>query len=438
LITRPQQKYQRKKEAKQLRWRLFAFILLHTLIGLHLYLWYVADWKVIGAIDMQELFRHFLENNALTAGALFFLVAIGLGLLWGRYFCGWLCHIGQAYDLLAALYKKLGIPMRIYALRWGAVMAAIILGYYFVREAVIHRITNPTPPMTVAMGLTTPWELLPGWVMGTLTLGLVLLILPIFFGPRVFCKHLCPWGVALGWTNHFSRLKVRRTGDCTMCGACSTACPMDLDVSRLINQDFHVNKVRCTNCLQCVASCPTDALKFTLAKHENREPQKRPLLAPLAYVPVWEEVSFWALCFFFGWVYGGFYGVGIFFAFSLGLLLAWLTIHAVKLVKKKRVLAVLALLLLTPAWVVTAKDGLAHYHYSKGRRAFIDKDFNSAQHHYEKSDSLMWVAPNNLLYHLYIIYKSTGQEAKRKALYDRYEQRRKAQKKDTVADGSGQ
>jgi len=429
LISNAQQNYMDKKNRKQFRWRLFAFGLLHALIGLHLYLWYVVDWKSIGAIDMQELFRHFIEHNALTAGAVFFLLAIGLGLLWGRFFCGWLCHIGQTYDLLSALYRKYNIPMKNYPLRWGSFVAAGILLWYFFREAIINRIKIPPGPMTVDMGLTEPWELLPGWLMGTITLALVLLILPVFLGPRAFCRHLCPWGVLLGWTNRFSRLKVRRTGNCTMCGVCSTACPMDLDVSRLINTEFKVNRVGCTNCLQCVASCPTDVLTFSQPKKENREPLKHKLLPPLTFVPKREELAFWGLTIFAGWVYGGFYGLGIFLAFSAGLLLAWVTIQAFKRARQRSRKALAALVLLVAGWGVIAKDGVAHYHYETGRKAFLKQDMTKAQHHYERSDALMWVVPNNLLYHLYIIYKGTGQETKRKALYDRYEARRKAQGK---------
>lgn len=422
-------KYVIGKERRQLRWRIFAFVVLHVLIGIHLYLWYVKKVHTIGAIDMQELFRHFIEHNTLTAGAVFFLAAIALGLLWGRYFCGWLCHIGQTYDLIAAGYRKLNIPMHTYALRWGPVVAGGIMIWYFLREAIVNRYRRPPEGFTVDMGLTEPWELLPGWLNGSLTLGLILLVLPIFLGPRAFCRQLCPWGVMLGWTNWLSRLKVRRTGDCTMCGTCSTACPMDLDVSKLINTEFRVNRISCTNCLQCVASCPTDALTFTHRKAENRAPQPRKLLQGLKHVPVKEELVFWALCLFAGWVYGGFYGLGIFFAFSSGLMLAWLTIKAVKGAKNRHWQAMVGCVLLLAIWGVIGKDGLAHHHYEKGRSAFLSQDFKTAQIHYEKSDELMWVAPNNLLYHLYIIYKATGQESKRKALYDRYEARRKAQKK---------
>lgn len=421
--------HKRTKELRQVRWRIFAFVLLHSLIGLHLYLWYVADWKIIGAIDMQELFRHFIEHNLLTAGAIFFLSAIGLGLLWGRYFCGWLCHIGQAYDLLAVLYRKWGIPMRNYGLRWGPVVACLVLVWYFLREAITHRLRQPPAGMAVAMGFTEPWELLPGWFIGGVTLGLILLILPIFLGPRAFCRHLCPWGVIFGWTNFLSGLKVRRTGDCTMCGACSSACPMDLDVSRLVNTEFRVNRISCTNCLQCVASCPTDALRFAPRKKENREPQKRALLKPIQFIPVKEELAFWCLCLLVGWVYGGFYGIGIFLAFSIGLLVAWLTIFAFKKARQRSRLAMSALAILLVGWGLVMKDGMAHGHYDLGRKAFLNQDFATAQIHYERSDDLMWTAPNNLLYHLYIIYKSTGQETKRKALYERYEARRKTQKK---------
>jgi len=420
--------HQARKEKKQLRWRIAAFLVLHLLIGLHLLLWYVYDWQVIGAIDMQELFRNFIEKNVLTAGAVFFLALIGLTLIWGRLFCGWMCHIGQVYDLLAAFYARIGVKMRAFPLRLGPLMAFFVLVWYFLWEAVVHRSTTAEPPAVVDMGLTEPWELLPGWINGSITLGLVLFILPLFLGRRAFCRNLCPWGVVLGAVNRFSPLKVRRTGDCTMCGQCSSACPMDIDVSRVINVNFHVGELSCTNCLQCVASCPVDALSFSLPKKENRKQQKLPFLSPLPY-PAWSlELGFWAMVLAVGLTYSELYGMGIFMAYTIGLLIARASIWAFQNVRKRGfasrlVPAVLSLLLV---WGIVAKDGMAARDFQVGVGALRAGDLRAAQNHLERCDRLFWVTPDTLLLNLNQIYDRTGQFQKKKQNADRFNKRQRA------------
>ena len=416
-----------QKEQRMFRWRVFAFVVLHLLIGIHLYLWYAADWHVIGAIDMQELFRNTIEKNILTVGALFFLALIGLGLIWGRFFCGWFCHIGQAYDLLAVLYRKLHIPIHHFPTRFGPLAAGAILLGYFLWEAVVNRFQQPPGALQIDWGLTEPWELLPGWLNGSLTLALVLLVLPILLGRRAFCRNLCPWGVLLGAMNKVSALKVRRTGDCAMCGACSAACPMDIDVSREINTRFHVGALSCTNCLQCVASCPTNALTLSLPQRENRTPQTRPFLKALEYPTLSRELIFWVMTGLVGWIYAELYGIGIFMAFCLGLCLARITDHFVRgLPRISRIRGLGAVLVLILAWTVVAKDGFAKYHHEQGMDAFHRGDYQTAQTHYEWSDRLLWKSSQYELYHLYIIYKQTGQEEKRKELFERHKKMRES------------
>ena len=421
---------QRLKEKRQLKWRLAAFLILHGLIALHLILWYGFGWHGLGAIDMQELFRNLIEKNVVTVGAVFFLALIALGLIWGRLFCGWMCHIGQVYDLLAALFEKLKWKWGSFPLRLGPLVALFILLWYYLREAVVHRMQAESLPLDLAWNITEPWELLPGWFNGTLTLVTVLVVMPLIFGRRTFCRNLCPWGVLLGLTNRFSPWKVRRTGNCTMCGECSTACPMDIDVSAMINTQYKVQSVSCTNCFQCVASCPTDALSFSLPSRENRRPKKRKLLEPLQFVSWPVELTFWFLTLCFGLIYDQLYGIGIFLAYSLGMVVSWSSMWLWGSLKRlPKAVWVAPLLALSLIWLVVTKDGVANTHYYLANQAWNDGDFKAAQAHYETTDRLFWRTPNILLYRLYIIYKQTNQESKRKALYDRYERRRKAQGK---------
>jgi len=430
---------QRRKETRIFKKRIIAFVVIHALIGLHLWLWYGVEWRLVGAIDMQELFRNFIEKNVLTVGALFFLAFIAVGLLWGRIFCGWMCHIGLAYDLITGLYDKLKIKVRPFPTRFGTLAAAFILVWFYLREAIANRVKAPDAEFVMDMGRTSPWELLPGWVNGTILLVLVLFLMPLLLGRRSFCRNLCPWGVLLGLTNLFSAFKVRRTGNCTMCGECSAACPMDIDVSTAINTRLNVTSIACTNCLQCVAACPTNALSFSKPGSERQGKQKRPFLEPLKPVSLAAELLFWAMTLAVGLVYAELYGIGIFLAFSMGLVLAWTCWRAFTWMRtrpKRMWLAPLLAMLLV--WSIVAKDKLADYHYNRGHDLYREHDLAASQYHYEMADKLFWTAPTVLLYQLYRIYKGTDQEEKRQWIFERYEDRRRALgliKKEPPADG---
>lgn len=411
-----------EKQERQfkLRWRLF--LLLHALIAVHLIAWYGLDLKAVGAIDMQELFRHLIEKNMLTVGALFFLALIAFGLIWGRIFCGWFCHVGQVYDMLAHLSRRYGITLRSFPLRLGPWMALFLLVWYYLRESFAQRADQN---FVVDWNATAPWELLPGWVNGSLLLVLVWLVLPLVMGARTFCRNLCPWGILLGLANRFSPYKVRRVGNCTNCGACGPACPMDIDVSYRINTAFHVASAACTNCLQCVASCPTDALAFTTRAAENRKSRSLPLMPRLEHIPWPQELAFWALVLAVGLVYDELYGLGTFLAYSLALLLAWLTVQWPAWWRRARSRALALGLVVLALWGVVAKDGLADYHWRAGQAAWARQDLQAVQAHYERADALFWQTPTLLLYRLYMVYKASGQEEKRQWIYDRYEERRK-------------
>jgi len=416
-----------QKQRRQLKRRVIAFVVLHVLILAHLAAWYLLDWRLIGAIDMQELFRNAIERNIWTAGALFFLALIALTLLWGRIFCGWWCHIGQAYDLIASGYRKLRVPMGSVPLRFGWVMASVVLIWFFLREAIAHRVSGPAAALSVELGATEPWELLPGWVNGTITLGVVLFALPILLGPRTFCRSLCPWGVVLGAANRVSRYKVRRTGDCTLCGACSPACPMDIDVSREINTgDLSVSRLTCTNCMQCVAACPTDALSFSPPGQRHQQGPNPPFPPGPPFPAIGVELLFWAMVCVVGFVYSELYGIGIFLAFSLGLVLARLTWVVIARLRKQRALPILgAATLLAIVWLGVAKDGVAKYCFASGFSALRAGDPSQARDYFETSDRLFWVTPDVLLLNLNRVYGATGEVEKQRRNAERFNERQR-------------
>jgi polyferredoxin len=187
----------------------------------------------------------------------FVLMAIGVGLaiLFGPVFCGWVCPLGTVQEWVAKWGKKLFkrrynhfVPPKIdNALRYVR---------YLVLAWVIY-VTATSGTLIFAeydpyFALFNFWSTEVSWTaLGILgiTLGLSL------FVERPWCKYACPYGAVLGISNMFRVFKIRRAeSTCKADGACSIMCPMNIPVDTVKTVRDH----QCISCLECTseAICP--------------------------------------------------------------------------------------------------------------------------------------------------------------------------------------
>jgi polyferredoxin len=81
---------------------------------------------------------------------------------------------------------------------------------------------------------------------------------------RAFCKYLCPITLLLKITSRFSFLKIEgKKEKCTQCGACTKACPMDINIVEYVMNGKRVLSTECIFCLTCTTVCPEGILDDT-------------------------------------------------------------------------------------------------------------------------------------------------------------------------------
>jgi polyferredoxin len=81
---------------------------------------------------------------------------------------------------------------------------------------------------------------------------------------RAFCKYLCPITVILKVTSRFAFLKIEGSKEsCSQCGACTKACPMDINVMEYVMTGERVLSTECIFCLTCTTVCPEAILDDT-------------------------------------------------------------------------------------------------------------------------------------------------------------------------------
>lgn len=194
-----------------------------------------------------------------------------IGLLVGRFICGWLCLFGLVEELLYMIpTPKLHIPEKVdrvlrylkYAFLLIMVFALpfffrddLGMGYPFFCKYVcpVGTLEGGIPLVLLADGLRSAIGLLFAWKFVILILCLIACI----FIYRPFCKYVCPLGAFYAM---FQRVSVLRLdfdeSACVHCGECSAICKMNVDPT------LKPNSAECIRCGECTKVCPKHALSF--------------------------------------------------------------------------------------------------------------------------------------------------------------------------------
>ena len=215
--------------------------IVQLLVGLYMLLYL----GLIRGENMQlEGFWYYLFTGVFEAATIHYAVAKIFGpLLFGRGWCGYACWTAMVLDFLP--YKRPAAPRK--NIGWIRYIA-FILSLLFVSALFLSHVGNIEKIMFFA------------FIIGNLAyyaLGIALAF--AFKDNRAFCKYICPITVFLKPMSRFSLFRIRCDKEkCVSCGLCRRVCPMDVDMTD--NSRKRENATECILCMECVKSCPHDAL----------------------------------------------------------------------------------------------------------------------------------------------------------------------------------
>ncbi len=234
----------------------------HVLIGLHIAHWLVSG-STVTPVEPSEAMA-FSRDSIINAGLIFFAVMIGLTAIFGRFFCGWGCHLVALQDLCRHWLIKLGIRPQPLRSRWLAWVPTLAFVYMFLWPAAFRLWTGDSLAVR-GMELTTSafWATFPGWIVGGLTLLTCGFACVYFLGAKGFCTYACPYGAVFAAADRLAPMRIRVSDACEQCGHCTAVCSSNIRVHEEVRDWGMVVSPGCMKCLDCVSVCPKDALSYS-------------------------------------------------------------------------------------------------------------------------------------------------------------------------------
>ena len=181
------------------------------------------------------------------------LWVLGLGLLAGNFFCGWLCPYGTAQELcgkIGSLFLKRKLKMP------PALQRYLQFSRYLLMLALLALGAQAAAAAAPINSYRSFMALAGGRVIETMALAImaVFLVIALFF-ERPFCNYVCSEGIKFGVASLTRLFTIKRNAaTCVNCQRCNQACPMNIQVSA----GKSVRNAQCINCFQCIAACPAN------------------------------------------------------------------------------------------------------------------------------------------------------------------------------------
>jgi polyferredoxin len=193
----------------------------------------------------------------------------------GRLFCGWVCPAGGLTEALFAVQNRKANNRRNWTrwlvwVPWIAVITLVTLRAGGIQRVDVLYQTDHGISLTTAGGMGP-------YIIFYAVLALVF-ILSLTAGRRGFCHHACwmaPFMMIGRGLRNILRLPAVQlsagTPACVDCHACTTACPMSLEVEAMVLSQRMENS-ECILCGTCVDVCPHNVIHYDFGRPRSANP----------------------------------------------------------------------------------------------------------------------------------------------------------------------
>ena len=177
---------------------------------------------------------------------LWFLVLIPATYLFGKVWCGWLCHLGALQELIGRSSKFNFLAGRKVQRTLKIILLSVFIIWILQMLITRTNIFCEYDPFKVAFNLFSAnwlgWVLLPVMIISSLLIH------------RPFCRTFCPVGLILGWVSMLPGAKKLDKGStCVNCKMCCNECAVRAMIYE--NKTTTLKQEDCIMCGECMTSC---------------------------------------------------------------------------------------------------------------------------------------------------------------------------------------
>jgi ferredoxin len=228
-------------------------------------------------VTLQNIFFRFdplvliitsIAQRVVITAAILSVFLIAATLLFGRFFCGYICPLGTTIDIIDLLIKKRIDTGRIlkngkyYILIFLIFAAALGASFlHFFDPLVIFERSLTLIFYPVFTYLASIFTLTSTAIYAESMIALCVLVVVFtlnFLNPRFWCRNLCPLGGLLALLSKPSIFKFRFLQGCTKCSICEKVCPTDA----ITFEAQKIDSGECIECLRCQYECPQHTIKY--------------------------------------------------------------------------------------------------------------------------------------------------------------------------------
>ncbi|MDY6933721.1 MAG: 4Fe-4S binding protein [Spirochaetota bacterium] len=244
--------------------------------------WQIRGWPIEWLLQLDPLVAlgTILSTHKLYWPLLWSLGIIVLTIIFGRFFCGWICPFGSIHQSIGYLCNRnaptserisLNRYRRTQNIKYYILLLFIITALIPIHTSTLHTgLLDPIPLLTRSFNLV----LLPIldnrinitsiagryyeeiWMIFSIFLAALFLNLKI---PRFYCRFICPLGALLGVFSRFSIWRIgQSTKNCINCKQCELSCEGGC------NPDSRIRTTECILCLNCREDCGEGVIKYQI------------------------------------------------------------------------------------------------------------------------------------------------------------------------------
>ena len=258
--------------------------------------WQLRGWPVNWFLQVDPLaaLGTLLTTRTIYAALLWSVGTLVLTVLFGRFFCGFVCPLGTLqhaagwaarrgraaadrerlneyrpwqslkYYLLAFLLgaAALGLVSPPAGRLYGSLQAGLLDPLSLAHRSInlfLLPFADRIPNVTSAL----PRHYDGAWIIGAAFLAILFACTAV---PRFYCRFVCPLGALLGLFGRFALWRVGKTREpCSTCMLCETDCEGACEPSEKIRQ------AECVLCMNCLRACPDGVIGWRTATSASGE-----------------------------------------------------------------------------------------------------------------------------------------------------------------------